>query len=263
MLGLARNRSAAKDHESGEEVRLGRGDAILVVKTGESLPAVKAACGDFEEWIERGLGSEAPPVLVAAVYAGDELPPAESLAGVIVTGSPAMVSALEDWSEASARWLGQIVERDTIPVLGLCYGHQLIAHGLGGEVGMNPRGREMGTVGVTISPAVAEGHPLLDPGLFPGHMSHLESVLVPPKDAKVLATTELEPHAVLQFGPRQWGTQFHPEFDREIMQRYIQARREVLTGEGRDPDELIARTVETPVLSRVIERFCSVVRRGG
>lgn len=94
-------------------------------------------------------------------------------------------------------------------------------------------------------------------------MSHVESVLVPPSDARILGTTSIEEHAVLQFGPRQWGVQFHPEFDREIMQRYVEARRPILADEGLDPDSMIEGVVETPDLTRVLVRFARVVARAG
>ena len=173
-------------------------------------------------------------------------------------------------SEASADWLAEAVRTDALPVLGICYGHQLIAHGLGGEVGPNPRGREMGTVEVRMAatardaatPAAAQANPLeplFEEIAYPVHMSHVESVLEPPADAQVLARTEAEPHAAIRFGPRQWGVQFHPEFDREIMQLYVEARRDVLAAEGLDPEALIATARETPASARVLERFGALV----
>jgi len=238
---------------------------ILVLKTGEALPLVKERRGDFERWIAEGLGEG--PVVVVSVHEGETLPEVESIGGVVVTGSPAMVSDRHDWSEAAARWLAEIVEQDAVPVLGLCYGHQLLAHALGGEVGPNPRGREMGTVEIR---ARAPGEPsaegdwaaLIEPSQFVGHMSHLESVLRPPAGTRVLAASDLEPHAALQYGPRQWGVQFHPEFDREIMQLYVEARREVLVGEGRDPDAMIRAAQDTPESARVLERFAAIVEAG-
>ena len=236
---------------------------ILILKTGETLPPVKERFGDFEAWIAQGLGRAAEEVSVAAAYEGDPLPAPESLAGVVVTGSPAMVTDRAGWSEASAQWLRRVIEGDLIPAFGLCYGHQLMAHALGGEVGPNPNGREMGTVSVSFLEGKVAGDQLLEAGVFPGHMSHVESVLVAPTDAKRLATTAIEANAALQFGPRQWGVQFHPEFDRSIMQCYVEARREILAAEGHDPDGMIEGAVETPELNRVLEKFARVFVDGG
>ena len=244
---------------------------ILVLKTGETLAPVRRRRGDFEDWIAQGLGRSVDSLAVASVYRGEPLPASDSIAGVVVTGSPAMVTERPDWSEAAARWLAKLVEGDTMPVLGLCYGHQLIAHGLGGEVGTNPEGREMGTVDVSFPASTVEGTeagahgslgPLFESGAFPSHMSHVESVLRPPEGARILAQTALDPHTVLAFGPRQWGVQFHPEFDRDIMQGYVEARREILTSEGLDPDAMIEAAVETDSITRVLARFSELVDLG-
>ena len=236
---------------------------MLILKAGEAPPPVREACGDFEHWIARGLGRALAPgdVEVAAAYLGDALPSPGQIAGVVVTGSVSMVSAREDWSERSAAWLAEIVAEDVVPVLGLCYGHQLIAHALGGVVGPNPNGREMGTVEVhfTQQGRVA---PLFEPGVFLGQASHLEAVLEPPRGAVVLARTAQDPHSAIRYGRRQWGTQFHPEFDAEILRRYVEARRGVLADEGRDPDAMLARIAETPELARVLERFGRLVADG-
>lgn len=252
---------------------------ILILKTGEALEPVKSARGDYEDWIARGMGRRvaAGDVEVAAVHLGDPLPDPARISGVVVTGSTAMVSAREDWSERAAAWLAGLVAADAVPVLGLCYGHQLMAHALGGLVGPNPKGREMGTVEVRFGEVEAAGGagrgaesacdpvsllaPLFEPGVFRGHTSHLEAVLRPPPGARILASTDQDPHSALRYGPRQWGTQFHPEFDAEILRGYVEIRRQILVGEGRDPDAMIAAIEETPDLARVLERFERLVAR--
>lgn len=234
---------------------------ILILKTGEALPPVKAAWGDFEGWIANGLGRRLAPgeVEVAAVHLGDPLPSPERIAGVVITGSVSMVSDREPWSERAAAWLADLVAADAAPALGICYGHQLLAHALGGEVGANPNGREMGTVDVHLM----ADPPLFGAGVFRGHTSHLEAVLRPPRGARVLARTALDPHSVLRYGPRQWGTQFHPEFDADILRSYVEARREVLLAEGRDPDAMLAEIEETPELCGVLPRFARFVEGAG
>jgi GMP synthase (glutamine-hydrolysing) len=210
----------------------------------------------------RGLGAGPDRVEVVAVHEGEPLPEPETLLGVVVSGSPAMVTERADWSESAGRWLADIVEQDALPVLGLCYGHQLIAQALGGEVGPNPRGREMGTVEVTLAGSEVDGDPLFEAGSHPAHMTHVESVLRPPDGARVLGRSALETHAALRFGPRQWGVQFHPEFDREIMCSYIEFRRDILLAEGFDPDGMLAATRETPVLSGLLARFARLADGG-
>ena len=83
---------------------------------------------------------------------GEALPDPRSVRAVVVTGSAAMVTSREPWSERTAAWLCETVEVKT-PVLGICYGHQLLAHALGGRVEDNPQGRHIGTVDVTLTDA--------------------------------------------------------------------------------------------------------------
>ena len=241
---------------------MSREGAICLLKVGETLAPVKSVRGDFDVWFANVLDRSVEDLEVCEPFRGDALPEADRLGGVIITGSPGMVTERADWSEASAAWLADIVERDTTPVLGVCYGHQLIAHGLGGEVTQNPNGREMGTVEVRLDAQAVADDPLLEAGAWPTHMSHVESVVRPPAGAQVLGETDLEAHAALRFGPRQWGVQFHPEFDADIMRRYVEARRVVLTGEGLDPDAMIRAAQETPVITSIVARFAQLAGAG-
>ena len=116
---------------------------VLIVKTGETLPAIRERRGDFEDWIAAGMGLAREAVDVVEVHREHPLPDAAEPSGIVVTGSPALVTDREPWSERTAAWLRQVVEAGT-PLLGICYGHQLLAHALGGRVEQSPRGREIG-----------------------------------------------------------------------------------------------------------------------
>lgn len=233
---------------------------LLIVKAGTTLPSLLEGGTDFEDWIRAGMGPLPQRVEVARVYQGEELPDPGGLAGAVVTGSSAMLSDREPWSERTAEWLARAVAAQT-PVLGICYGHQLLAHGLGGKVGVNPRGREIGTVAVRLHEAARRDRLL---GGFPEvvhvQASHVESVLELPAGARLLASTAGDPHHAFAVGTAAWGVQFHPEFDAEITRAYIEARCQTIRAEGLDPDHLLRTVTDCPRGTEVLECFSRLLR---
>jgi GMP synthase (glutamine-hydrolysing) len=231
---------------------------LLIIKTGRTLPEVPAARGDFEHWILQAMQWESGKTLVCEVSAGAGLPAANAVCGVVITGSAAMVSERLPWSERCADWLLQAAAQ--LPLLGICYGHQLLAHAFGGQVDYHPAGREIGTTFVRRH-AAAAADPLFAgcDDEFPVHVTHQQSVLLPPAGAVVLASNDFEPHHALRFRERVWGLQFHPEFDAEIMRCYLQARAQRLQEEGLDPVQLQAAVSETPQSQQVLRNFAALL----
>ena len=150
---------------------------VVILKTGTTLPELRARRGDYEDWFLPQLGIPAERVRVVAAHEGEVPPPPGGPVAVVVTGSSFMVSDRQPWSEAAGDWLREVVAADT-PVLGVCYGHQLLAHALGGRVAQNPHGREIGSVRVRLLPE-ARSDPLLgglsDP--LTVQVTHVEAVL--------------------------------------------------------------------------------------
>lgn len=179
--------------------------------------------------------------------------------GIVVTGSPAMVSDRAPWSESTAAWLAQAVLAG-VPVLGVCYGHQLLAHALGGKVGYHPEGRESGTYPVQLH-AAAQEDPLFGslPAEFKAQLTHRQSVLELPAEAILLASNSFERHQAFRIGPSAWGVQFHPEFTADVMRAYLRAQAPDLEREGLSPDELITLVDDAPHASSLLQRFSDFV----
>jgi GMP synthase (glutamine-hydrolysing) len=233
-------------------------ERVLILKMGDTLPALKARRGDFEHWTIEGMGLPPEKVSVVDLPRGDPLPPAEGGGGIVVTGSHTMVTDREAWSERAAEWLRRAVGAGR-PVLGICYGHQLLAHALGGVVGNNPRGEELGAVEVFLD-ETARADALLGglPTTMRVYESHTQSVLRLPLGAVRLAFNSWDDNQCFRFGTAAWGIQFHPEFDAEVVKEYIQCNRGALIAEGRDPDALLRTVTGEAVRGELLRRFASL-----
>jgi GMP synthase (glutamine-hydrolysing) len=233
---------------------------ILIVNTGGTYPDVAARYGDFEDWFIARMDRSAATIETVSPFLGDPLPPVTSFGGIIITGSHDMVTDKKPWSEKTADWVKAAVEAQT-PLLGVCYGHQLLAHAMGGVVGDNPRGKEVGTVSIRLNPNGRQDRLFKGiPERFDAQACHSQSVLQLPAGATLLASSALDRHHAFVIGRRAWGVQFHPEFNGQMLRRYILRLAEDLKAQGRDVDRLLGDIRETPqseTLLRRFQRLCS------
>jgi len=232
---------------------------FLIVKTGGTYAEYAAAHGDFEQWTARNMGLAPDQWTSVDVRTGASLPEPGGFAGVAVTGSHDMVTDDLPWIEPTARWIARAVAAD-VPVFGICFGHQLMAHALGGESGYHPDGPEIGTVPVTPTPAAADD-PLFSalPTPFPAHVTHSQTALRLPPGAALLARSAHDPHQAFRLGRCAWGVQFHPEFDEDITRVYTRAQADELRKMGQDPAAVEADVRPTPEAAGLLTafaRFC-------
>jgi GMP synthase (glutamine-hydrolysing) len=231
---------------------------IALIKTGGTIGQIKDVHGDFEEWFSEGMGVS--DLLQVDVFKHEPLPAAESLAGIVITGSAAMVSSKEDWSERTAKWLAEAVTKG-IPILGVCYGHQLLAHALGGRAGPNPAGRQIGTVVTQLIDSYTDDLLLRHlPQTFPSQTSHSEVVLELPPGARRLASSPLDNNFVIRFAKNVWGVQFHPEFSAPVMSEYIRYRSVAIREEGLNPEQLLEKITDTEEAKSVLRVFADMLK---
>lgn len=231
---------------------------VLIIQTGTSSPSLQAHFGEYSQQLRTAAGLGADDAQIVAVHRNEALPSPALYRAALITGSPAMVSDREPWSERTAAWLREAADAG-LPLFGVCYGHQLLAHAFGGEVGYHPQGRESGTYTVDVLDA-GRDDPLLQSGptSFPAHMLHLQTVLRIPQTAQVLAHSQHDPHQILRYAPHVVSTQFHPEFDTDFMAAYITHSRAELEAEQWDVDAMLNRLEITPHASGLLARFLAL-----
>jgi GMP synthase (glutamine-hydrolysing) len=228
---------------------------VLIVRTGRAPDVIAGRHGDFPRWFRLGLRLKDVHLRIVDVQHGDPLPDPGECAGAVITGSASMVTEKLAWSERTAGWIRDAMDSE-LPLFGVCYGHQLMSHALGGRVDYLPGGREMGTVRLrTHAHAASDSLGAALPAEFHAHATHEQSVLELPARATSLASSDRDPHHLVRYGANAISTQFHPEFSAEVMRAYIRRKRDALRDEGQCPDTLLADVTPTPVATRLLRGF--------
>lgn len=232
---------------------------LYIIKLGTTFPDTLQRLGDFDRWTTIALGPLETPVEVVDATRVVELPAPHACAGVVITGSHAMVTDNLPWSVHVERWIPALLEA-AVPIFGVCYGHQLLARAAGGEAGYHPRGQEIGTVEVERLPAAAQDPLFRDlPERFAAHTTHSQTVLRLPSEAVHLARNAFEPHHAFRVGPSAWGVQFHPEYTVEIMRAYIEEQTAGITAAGQDVPALLNGVRDTTLAAQTIRNFGRLV----
>lgn len=179
---------------------------------------------------------------VCRPHVGDALPALMSYDAVLVMGGD-----MGAYDDDRAPWLPALkaLVRDavaaSVPVLGICLGHQVMAVALGGEVITNPRGQTVGLQPVGWSQDAADD-PLFGARTGDERAIHWNNDIVVslPEGGVVLARTPGGEVQVARFAPLAWGVQSHPEVDADIVTGWAAEDRDDLVALGLDGDTVLA-----------------------
>ncbi len=178
--------------------------------------------------------------------------------GWLITGSRHGVYDKLPWIGATQAFIRSAMDRG-VPVLGICFGHQLLAHAMGGRVEKSNRGWGIGVqvYDVVKRPPWMSGSP--DRIAF--QSIHQDQVVEPPVGALRVATSEFCPSAMLAYGSNGFSIQAHPEFTPEFSTALLEAVRGV-----RIDEETCDRAIETvgkPTHEREFAKWARRFFRGG
>lgn len=144
--------------------------------------------------------------------------------GLVITGSPANAYDDDPWIVRLAGTLRE-AHGQGIPLLGICFGHQMVARALGGEAGPNPAGWELGLVALELTEAGRRWPPLAEaPRPLRILETHADVVTRLPPGAVLLASSPRTEVEVFTVGERVLCLQGHPEMDNAMVAELIEKR---------------------------------------
>ena len=195
---------------------------IIILDCGPSLLEVSQQFGCASDWIIELLQNSGCRFKWVKSYEGENVVHSEGDAWII-TGSPRSVYDELDWMLDMEDKIRK-AQHHNKPVLGICFGHQLIAKSFGGRVELNPNGWELGAYPIELTERGLKSRILSG---FNNHsivyQSHGDCVTVLPKNAVELALNN-KGNQAFTIHENMYGVQFHPEFSWDIIKKFVSIR---------------------------------------
>ena len=206
---------------------------LTIIQTGEVPATLRSQFGPYRKMFETmfdGTGQGFSYEMVA-VSDGEPFPDPSRLDGIVITGSAAGVYDDLSWMNPLRQFIRDAYGKRT-PMLGVCFGHQIMADALGGDVRKSEKGWGLGRhkYAVRTRPDFMRSAP----GMLAVACSHQDQVIVPPKEAEVIMASDFTPNAGLAYrNGAALSFQPHPEFADDYTTALVELRR------GKAPEEVV------------------------
>jgi len=202
---------------------------VQIIACGPGLKEISEIHGVSSEWVREMIKNEALEIEIVKAYLG-EFPSVSDNCAWIIMGSRYSAYDKMDWIENLKKNICLAVD-NKIPILGICFGHQLLCSALGAEVSNNPEGWEIGSSKVSLTDKGVESPLFKDfDDSFYVYQSHHDVVSQLPPNVDLLCSNKFGVQSV-SFSDHVFGVQFHPEFSYSVMSAYFNARTKDLNEE--------------------------------
>ncbi len=205
---------------------------ITIIETGLLDEKSRARFGTFPEMFERLIGAADRSISfdVVSLIKGETLPDPSTLQAILITGSSAGVYDQLDWIAPLEDFVRAAYAKH-VPMVGVCFGHQLMAQALGGIARKSEKGWGIGRHVYDVAP----GNGIIDGERIAIAASHQDQVIEPPSGARTILSSPFAQHAGLLYGNgAAFSVQPHPEFDTGFAHACCELR------EGQAPDAVVA-----------------------
>ncbi len=221
---------------------------IGILQTGHAPDEMKQSHGNYDEMFLRLLDGNGFTFETFSVVDGVFPDGVDAADGWLITGSKHGVYEDHAWIPPLETLIRAIHDAD-LPLVGVCFGHQIIAQAMGGKVEKFNGGWAVGRTTYN-----------LDGTNVALNAWHQDQVVEPPSGAEVVGQNAFCQNAMLAYGDKIWTIQPHPEFDAAFIDGLIQFR-----GTGVVPDAQLAQAhenLEQPVNNNdMAERIAAFFRR--